>query len=116
HPHELEYNISRGVKCIPLFNYYTVRVKDFSGGRDRLQQFLKSQGIATAIYYPLSLHLQEVYKSLGHKSGDFPESENAQQEDLSLPMYPELTQELMEEVVSRIEQALNERLSDTLSI
>jgi dTDP-4-amino-4,6-dideoxygalactose transaminase len=57
---------------------------------EKLQEYLASQGIATIIYYPFSLHLQEVYKSLGCKTGDFPESEKAQKEVLSLPIYPEL--------------------------
>ncbi|GAI43951.1 unnamed protein product, partial [marine sediment metagenome] len=65
--------------------------------------YLTAQGIATAIYYPLSLHLQEVYKSLGYKLGDFPNSEQAQEEVLSLPMYPELSEEQIEEIAKAIE-------------
>ncbi len=69
------------------FNYYTIRIK---AKRDLLQKHLKEEGIACAIYYPLCLHLQEVYKELGFKPGDFPIAEQAQGEVLSLPMYPEL--------------------------
>ena len=86
------------------FNYYTVRLANSQLSRDNLRKYLDFEGIATAIYYPLSLHLQEVYKFLGHKAGDFPESENAQEEVLSLPMYPELTKgqvEKVAEIVSR---------------
>jgi len=56
----------------------------------------------TAIYYPLSLHLQEVYKYLKHKSGDFPQSEQAQEQVLTLPMYPELSEEQIELVVKSV--------------
>jgi dTDP-4-amino-4,6-dideoxygalactose transaminase len=84
-----------------IFNYYTIRLRN-SRDRDRLREYLNSQGIATAIYYPLSLHLQEVYQSLGGKFGDFPESERAQAEVLSLPMYPELNDEPMEFIVNAV--------------
>lgn len=85
-----------------IFNYYTIRVKNPKVNRDKVREYLSSQGIATAIYYPLSLHLQEVYKSLAHKVGDFPESERAQQEVLSLPMYPELNEGQIEEITQAI--------------
>ncbi len=78
--------------CHHIFNYYTVRL-DRKLNRDRLREHLNSQGIATAVYYPLSLHLQQVYKPLGYQAGDLPESEKAQEEVLSLPMYPELGDE-----------------------
>lgn len=86
----------------PSVNYYTIRLKDSRLNRDELQKHLEAKGIQTAVYYPLSLHLQEVYKSLGYKSGDFPQSELAQEQVLSLPMYPELSQGQVEEVVSVI--------------
>ncbi len=85
--------------ALHVFNYYTIRVKD---KRDELQKHLSSQGVATAIYYPVSLHLQEVYKSLGYKSGDMPECEKAQGEVLSLPLYPELTEESIRAIVDII--------------
>jgi len=85
-----------------VFNYYTIRLKNPKVSRDKLREFLSTQGIATAIYYPLSLHLQEVYQPLGYKPGDFPESENAQEEVLSLPIYPELS----EEQINKITQAI----------
>jgi dTDP-4-amino-4,6-dideoxygalactose transaminase len=89
-----------------IFNYYTVRVRNSRRNRSELREYLNSQGIAATIYYPLSLHLQEVYKSLGHNVGDFPESERAQQEVLSLPLYPELGGEQIEKVVATIGQGL----------
>lgn len=84
-----------------VFNYYTIRLNSRLS-RDKLKEFLSSQGIATAIYYPLSLHLQEVYKPLGYEPGDFPQSEHAQEEVLSLPIYPELEDQQIERIVGLI--------------
>jgi len=81
------------------FNYYTIRAKT---NRDKIKNHLKDNDIASAIYYPLCLHLQEVYKNLGHKSGDFPVAEKLQNEVLSLPMYPELEKKEIEETVKSI--------------
>jgi len=84
------------------FSYYTIRLKDPKIDRSKLRKHLESQGIQTAVYYPLSLHLQEVYQPLGYKPGDFPESEYAQEQVLSLPMYPELSEEQIEEIAKAI--------------
>lgn len=89
-----------------VFNYYTIRLKNPKVSRDKLGEYLSAQGIATAIYYPVSLHLQEVYKPLGYKSGDFPASESAQEEVLSLPMYPELSEGQIEKVTQAIRSFL----------
>lgn len=86
-----------------IFNYYTIRVSNDPLNRGKLQKYLQTQGIATAIYYPLSLHLQQVYKSLGYNTGDFPESERAQEEVLSLPLYPELGDDKIEAIAKAIE-------------
>ena len=85
------------------FNYYTIRIQGRFKNRSALQKHLGSQGIASAVYYPLSLHLQEVYKSLGYKSGDFPQSEKAQEQVLSLPMYPELEQKDIKTIAKALE-------------
>lgn len=65
---------------------------------DRLQEHLKSKGIATGIHYPIPIHLQRAYAGLPYKEGDFPVAEKLSTEILSLPMYPELTEEQIEEV------------------
>jgi dTDP-4-amino-4,6-dideoxygalactose transaminase len=78
-----------------IFNQYTVRVER----RDDLQSFLKERGIGTAVYYPLPLHLQPCFAYLGYKKGSCPESERAAGEVLSLPIYPELTNAQLDEVV-----------------
>jgi dTDP-4-amino-4,6-dideoxygalactose transaminase len=88
-----------------IFNYYTVRLENGKFNRDNLRRNLNTKGVATAIYYPLSLHLQQVYKSLGYKPGDFPESEKAQKEVLSLPLYPELGDDKIERIARAIKSS-----------
>jgi dTDP-4-amino-4,6-dideoxygalactose transaminase len=83
--------------CRHTFNQYVVRVVD--GQRDALRAHLHADNIGTEIYYPLPLHLQEVFYSLGYHEGDFPASEQAAREVLALPMYPELTFEQQRRVV-----------------
>jgi len=87
-----------------VFNYYTVRLDSQKFNRDELIKHLNSRGVAAAVYYPLSLHLQEVHSELGHKVGSFLESEKAQEEVLSLPMYPELSEGQIEEIVTVIRE------------
>jgi dTDP-4-amino-4,6-dideoxygalactose transaminase len=69
-----------------VFHLYVVR----TGQRDQLQAFLTSRQIDTLVHYPVPMHLQKAYADLGYESGDFPETEQAANEILSLPMYPEL--------------------------
>ena len=80
------------------FHQYVIFAED----RDNLQKHLKENGIGTNIYYPLCLHLQECFKYLGYKKGDFPIAEEASKKVLALPMYPELTEKKQEYVVSKI--------------
>jgi dTDP-4-amino-4,6-dideoxygalactose transaminase len=86
--------------CYHVFNYFTIS----AANRDGLQKHLESKGIATAIYYPIPLHLQEVYRSLEYKAGDFPASERAAKDVLSLPMYPELEDKNIEFIVGQIRE------------
>ncbi len=87
-----------------IFHQYTIRLT--GGGRDALQRYLEEQGIGTAVYYPLPLHLQECFRHLGYDEGELPESERAGREVLSLPMFPELTEAEVSYVVTRIRERL----------
>ncbi|MDD5687466.1 MAG: DegT/DnrJ/EryC1/StrS family aminotransferase [Elusimicrobia bacterium] len=89
--------------CRHSFNYYNIRFKD-KATRDKVKKHLSENEVACQIYYPQSLHLQEVYKNLGYKKGDFPISEKAQDETLSLPMYPELDDEKINYIVTKIKE------------
>lgn len=81
-----------------VFHQYTIRVEQ----RDALQQALSSRNIGNAVYYPVPLHLQPLYASLGHKKGDFPHAEHAAKEVISLPMYPELRPEQITRVAETV--------------
>jgi dTDP-4-amino-4,6-dideoxygalactose transaminase len=70
--------------------------------RDAMREHLQARGIPTEVYYPKPLHLQKAFAYLGHKAGDFPESEAASREVLSLPIYPELTEEQQRAIVAAI--------------
>jgi len=88
----------QGIKNYHTYHQYVIRAKK----RDELQKFLKEKGVSTAIYYPLPLHLQKCFAYLGHREGDFPESEKAASEALSIPIYPEMTSEQQEYVVHSV--------------
>ncbi|MBK9097282.1 MAG: DegT/DnrJ/EryC1/StrS family aminotransferase [bacterium] len=77
--------------------------------RDKLQTFLQEQKISTGLHYPVPLHLQECFKFLGYKRGDFPETEMLADSGLSLPMYPELTDEQIEYVSNAILKYFKDR-------
>ena len=79
-----------------IYNQFTVRVKQ--GKRDALQAHLKGLGIGSAVYYPIALHEQPCFAYLGYKPGQFVETELASKEVLSLPVYPEMTEAMLEEV------------------
>jgi dTDP-4-amino-4,6-dideoxygalactose transaminase len=85
-----------------VYNQYVTRVPN----RDKLQESLKAQGVSTAVYYPIPLHLQPCLSNLGYKKGDFPEAEAAAGETLALPIYPELTLEQQEYIVRKIKDFL----------
>jgi dTDP-4-amino-4,6-dideoxygalactose transaminase len=78
-----------------VYHQFTIRVPD----RDAVQRRMAARGVQTAVYYPLPLHLQPMYRELGYRSGDFPEAERAAREVLCLPIYPELTDTQADEVV-----------------
>ncbi|HEY2120997.1 MAG TPA: DegT/DnrJ/EryC1/StrS family aminotransferase [Candidatus Acidoferrum sp.] len=81
-----------------VYNQFTIRSTD----RDNLREHLRTSGIPSEIYYPIPLHLQKAFSYLGHKPGDFPASEVASREVLSLPIYPELSEAQQRSVVTAI--------------
>ena len=85
---------------ISIYNQYVIRLPR----RNELRDFLTKNEIGTEIYYPLSLHEQKCFVSMGHKRGDFPESEKAADETVALPVYPELKDEQIEFVASKIKK------------
>ncbi len=82
-----------------VFNQFTI----LCPRRDELKAHLTANGIGCEIYYPLPLHLQQCFEELGYKAGDLPVSESVSQGALSLPVYPELTEEDQQYVVDAID-------------
>jgi dTDP-4-amino-4,6-dideoxygalactose transaminase len=83
-----------------VWNQFVVRVP--AGRRDALAEHLARHGVATAVYYPEPLHLQRCFNALGYHQGDFPVAEQACQDVLALPMFPELTDDQVEHVASTV--------------
>lgn len=80
------------------FQQYVVRVPE----RERVRSHLRARGVATAVYYPIPLHLQPCFSALGYARGDLPEAERAAEEALALPLFPELTLEQQERIVAEL--------------
>jgi len=87
------------------WHLYTVR----HPRRDELKKFLEEHGVGCAVHYPIPLHLQKVYGSLGYKAGDFPVAEKAARECLCLPMYAELTDEQISRVAAVIKEFFSKK-------
>lgn len=85
-----------------IWHIYPIRVKQ----RDALMQALGARGIGTGIHYPIAVHLQNAYSNLKHKKGDFPVSEACGDEFVSLPMFPELTEEQVNSVAAALKEEL----------
>ena len=86
-----------------VFHQYTLKI---SGKRDEIAQKMAAAGIPTAIYYPIPIHLQDAYKHLGYRLGDFPISEKISKEVLSLPMHTELNEKIQRHIVDQLITAL----------
>ncbi|HEY6250434.1 MAG TPA: DegT/DnrJ/EryC1/StrS family aminotransferase [Candidatus Angelobacter sp.] len=92
-------------RCEHVFHQYTIRVAD----RDQIQKRLAAQGVSTMVYYPVPIHLQPIYGSLGLRPGSLPQTEAACREVLSLPIYPELTEEQAEYVAEALTMAVSDK-------
>jgi len=85
-----------------VYHLFVIRVPE----REALMKQLGEEGIGTGIHYPIPLHLQKAYESLGYRTGDFPVAETAAQEILSLPMFPQLTAGQQERVVEAFKEGV----------
>jgi dTDP-4-amino-4,6-dideoxygalactose transaminase len=98
-----------GVTVVPepswstsVYHLYVIKLKN----RDQVQKMLAEKGIGTALHYPVPLHLQNAYRLLGYKEGDFPIAEKHSREILSLPMFPELSEEQIVYVVESVKECV----------
>ena len=89
-----------GTKCI--YHQYTIEVPN----RDAVHKYLQEKGVGAMLYYPVPLHLQKVHRNLGGKLGDLPVTEEKTTRVMSLPMFPEITEEQQRTVVNTLVEAL----------
>jgi dTDP-4-amino-4,6-dideoxygalactose transaminase len=90
-----------------VYHLYVVRVQE----REAFQAALAEAGIGTGIHYPIPLHLQKAYENLGYKKGDFPVTERVASEIVSLPMFPQMTNEQLDEVAAKVRELLPAKLT-----
>jgi dTDP-4-amino-4,6-dideoxygalactose transaminase len=86
-----------------VYHVYTIRTSN----RDRVRDELQERGIQTGVHYPIPIHLQPAYQSLGYSRGDFPAAEQATSEVLALPIYPELTGAQVDEVAAALKESFS---------
>ena len=87
------------------YHLYVIRFKDKSQ-KDQVKKAINQEGVDARTYYPIPLHLQECFRYLGYKEGDFPEAEKASEETLAIPIYPELTEKQQGFIVDTIKRSL----------
>lgn len=84
----------------PVYHLYVIRVKN----REGLNKHLNEKGVQTGLHYPLPLHMQKAYADLNHKPGDFPVAQKYAGEILSIPMYPEMTNDMVQYVCETVKE------------
>ena len=95
-----------------VYHIYAVRTSQ----RQRWQQALNEKGIQSGIHYPIPVHLLPAYQDLGYKAGDFPHSEKAAAEVLSLPMFPELTPQQVDTVCEAVRSIAADTVADAANV
>jgi len=85
---------------IPVWHIFGIRCEE----RDRLETYLNEKGIGTNKHYPIPIHLQECYKDLGYKKGDFPIAEEISRTELSIPMYYGMTDDEITYVIESVNE------------
>ncbi|RMD95510.1 MAG: erythromycin biosynthesis sensory transduction protein eryC1, partial [Calditrichaeota bacterium] len=85
-----------------VYHLFVIQVED----RDRVRKALQEKGISTGIHYPICLHLQPAYQYLGYPQGAFPVAEQAAAKLLSLPIFPEMSEDMVEYVANQVIQAV----------
>lgn len=93
--------------CRHVYHQFTTRVPQ----RDQMKSYLETQGVGTMIYYPVSLHQQRAFQALGYRDDDFPVTRTAQEEVLSLPMFPELQDGQIDEIAAAVRSFLKTSLT-----
>lgn len=91
-----------GANVLHVYHIYAIRVQD----RDQVMRQLADIGVSSGVHYPVPIHLQEAYRSLGYKRGSFPIAERCAREFISLPMFPELTSTQVEIVIQGVKEAV----------
>ncbi len=90
-----------------VFHQYTIRVDGFKLSRDQLVEELKDKGIGCAVFYPKPLHMHPHFARFGYKKGDFPMSEEAAEQVLSLPVHPSVSKDDVKEIIRAFEEISN---------
>ena len=93
-----------------VYHLFVIQVKNNSGERRKLSEYLNNAGISTGMHYPVPLHLQKCFAHLNYQVGDFPVTEKLADHCLSLPMYPEMTKQQVDYVCLKIKDFYSDKV------